>query len=65
MNTPTETSSTFGRPDHETARVVQEVLYLFNQGQRDKALELAQEHKVPFEVIERVLLRHGPRRKHF
>jgi hypothetical protein len=45
------------------ARVVHEVLFLFHQGQRDQALSLAQHHNVPLDVLERVVLRRGRRRK--
>jgi hypothetical protein len=63
MKTSAEPDSTLGRPDQATARVVHEVLYLFNRGQREQALALAQQYNVPLEVMERVVLRRGPRRK--
>jgi hypothetical protein len=63
MKPSSEPDSLIGRPNRVMARVVHEVLFLFHQGQRDQALALAQHHHVPLDVLERVVLRRGRRRK--
>lgn len=63
MKTSCTPDSSLGRPNQVVARHVHEVLFLFTRGQREQALTLAQQHHIPLEVLERVVLRRGPRRK--
>lgn len=63
MKSTLGSDANLGRPNQTTARMVHEVLYLFSRGQRHQALALAQQHHIPLDVVERVILRRGPRRK--
>jgi hypothetical protein len=53
----------YGRPNRKMARVVHEALVLFHLEQRDAAIALFQQNDIPLHVVERVILRRGPRRK--
>ena len=70
MSTPTApppaqdpTPGALGRTDREPAIVVEQAGLLFQVGRTDEALRLLKTHGVPVDVVERVLLRKGERRK--
>lgn len=64
MTSPPPSKPALGRPNQIMSKVVYQIQYLFNRGQRQEALALAHSHQVPLHVLERVVLRRGPRRKH-
>lgn len=53
----------FGRPNRTMARVVHQALILFNRGDQNAAIDLLKRQGIPLNVVERVILRRGPRRR--
>lgn len=56
-------ASHYGRPNHHMAKVVHDALRLFRHQQPEAAIALLKKHDIPLPVVERVILRRGPRRR--
>ena len=56
-------SRSIGRPNLHMENVVHRALRLFNRQQADAAIALMKKYDIPLPVVERAILRRGPRRQ--
>jgi hypothetical protein len=56
-------SRSIGRPNLHMENAVLRALRLFNRQQADAAIALMKKHDIPLPVVERPILRRGPRRQ--